>query len=107
MIYKFRSKVAADVIFMPPAAEQLLRLLGKEPSPSGIFQKADLPAAIDRLQAAVAHDELEFARLQQEAEAAGEAPPRRAGVTLKQRAWPLLDMMQASWRADTDVVWSA
>jgi Domain of unknown function (DUF1840) len=105
MIYKFKSRAAADVIMLGANGEQVLRLLGRDPEPQGIVVSAQLGAAISALEVAVAEDEAEFARRQAEAESAGEPPPRREGVSLRQRAWPLLEMMRASLSAGQDVVW--
>lgn len=57
MIYKFKSKAAGDVIMLQPNGDQVMRLLGREPAAKGIFESADMPAAISRLEAAVAEDE--------------------------------------------------
>jgi acetolactate synthase-1/2/3 large subunit len=46
MIYKFKSKAAGDLIMLAPHGDQILRILGKEPSAQGIFDVADMPAAI-------------------------------------------------------------
>lgn len=105
MIYKFKSKAGADVIMLGPQGDQMLKLLGREPSAQGIVTKDQLGAAIGALEAAVAEDEASFARQQAEAEAAGEAPPRREGVSLKQRAWPLVELMRHSLKAGDDLVW--
>lgn len=105
MLYKFRSKAAADVLMMGPAGDQLLRLLGREPAPSGILQRAQLASAIADLERAVAEDEAAFARAQLEAEAGGEPLPQRQGVSLRQRAWPMIELMRRSLEAGQDVVW--
>lgn len=105
MIYKFQSKAAADVIMLGASGDQLLRLMGREPSPKGIVQQAQLGAAISALELAVAEDEAEFARLQAEAAAAGDPVPKRQGVSLRQRAWPLLELMRISLAQGEDLVW--
>ena len=105
MIYKFKSKAAADVIMMGDSGDQILRLLGREPSSKGIVEHAALTAAISTLELAVAQDEAAFAHAQAEAEAAGEPIPRREGISLRQRAWPLLELMRHSLKAQQDVVW--
>ncbi|MBP6776953.1 MAG: DUF1840 family protein, partial [Piscinibacter sp.] len=46
MLYKFRSKAAGDVIMLAANAEQVLRLLHREPAPTGILEVADMPAAL-------------------------------------------------------------
>lgn len=107
MIYKFKSAAAADVIMMGPNGDQLLRLMGREPGPQGIVTQAQLGAAISALDQAVAEDEAEFARLQAEAQAAGEPAPKREGISLRQRAWPLLEMMRLSLAQGQDVIWGA
>ena len=39
------------------------------------------------------------------AKAAGEPVPRRQGVSLRQRAWPLRELMLRSQKEGADVVW--
>ncbi|MCR5866592.1 MAG: DUF1840 domain-containing protein [Aquincola tertiaricarbonis] len=107
MIYKFKSKAASDVIMMGPNGDQVLRLIGREPSAKGILEVADMPAAVAALRAAV---EEEDARRQAAAEPDAEADDTPRGsregvVTLRQRAWPLIEMIERSQRADVPVVW--
>ena len=56
MPYKFRSKASGDVIMLQAHGDALLRLLGREPAPKGIFETAHQPAlvarAVDSLKAA-------------------------------------------------------
>ena len=105
MIYKFKSKAAADLIMLGPQGDQMLRLIGREPEPKGLLPAADLPQAIVALQQALADDEAAFAQARAEAEAASLPPPRRVGVGLRQRAWPLIEMMRQCQQAGEDMVW--
>ncbi len=105
MLYRFKSKAGADVVMLADAGDALLRLLGRQPTPQGVFERADLPALIRMLEDGVAADEAQFQRTVDEARAAGEPLPRRQGVTLRQRAWPLHELMQRSLKEDADVVW--
>ncbi|MDR7273106.1 hypothetical protein J2X20_005791 [Pelomonas saccharophila] len=105
MLYRFKSKAGADVIMMAESADAVLRLMGREPAPQGIFELAALPGLIQALEAGVAADEAQFQRAVDEAKAAGQAVPRRQGVSLRQRAWPLHELMQRSLKEKTDVVW--
>ena len=105
MIYKFKSKVAGDVIMMGPAGDQVLRAIGREPAAQGFFDAAALPAAIAAIAAAVAADEAARAAAEQEAAAEGRKLAPRDAVTLRQRAWPLLEMMKRAQAADVPVVW--
>lgn len=105
MLYCFKSKAGADVLMLAESGDALLRLMGREPSARGIFQSADLPALIQALETGVAADEAQFAQAVEAAREAGEPPPKRPGVTLRQRAWPLLELMQRSLQHGADVVW--
>ena len=96
MLYKFKSKAAGDVIMLGPNGDQVLRLLGREPAPSGIFEVEAMPGLIATLQAAVAADEA--------ARAGGGEPPPGA-VTLRQRAWPLVEMLRRCHAARAVIVW--
>jgi hypothetical protein len=105
MLYRFKSKAGADVIMMADSADAVLRLMGREPAQQGILELADLPGLIQALEAGVAADEAQFQRAIDEAKAAGQPPPRRQGVSLRQRAWPLHELMQRSLKEKTEVVW--
>lgn len=105
MLYKFKSKSAGDVIMMGPNGDEVLRFAGREPSAKGIIEAAALPGVISALEQAIAADEA--ARRDAEAKAVAEglklAP--REGVSLRQRAWPLVEMMKRAHAEGHDVVW--
>ncbi|MFM2054641.1 MAG: hypothetical protein RL456_2678 [Pseudomonadota bacterium] len=105
MLYKFKSKASGDVIMTSDIGDRLMQILGRDPAPQGIFLPAQMPAAIAALERAV-HDE-EEARRRAEAEAAaeGRALPPAKGVGLRQRVWPLVDMLRRAHAADKDIVW--
>jgi hypothetical protein len=100
MIYKFKSKVTGDVIMMEPGGVAVLRIIGKEPAAKGIIESSSMPAAMKAIEQAVAADE-----------AAGKPdgddakPGKGDGVTLRQRAWPLLEMMKRAHAAGESIVW--
>jgi hypothetical protein len=101
VIYKFRSKAAGDLVMLGPTGDQMLRLIGKQPADKGIIEPADMPAAIVALEKAVADDEA--ARAQ--AAADGAPPPRDGTISLKQRAWPLVEMLKRAQAAGKEIVW--
>lgn len=107
MLYCFKSKAGADVIMMAESADAVLRLLGRTLAPQGILEAAHLPELLQALEAGVADDDARFQRAVDEAKAAGQPAPRRQGVTLRQRAWPLQELMQRSAKEGTPVVWGA
>lgn len=102
MHYVFRSRAAADLIMMGPAGDQILSLLGREPSPRGIIEVAALPAAIEALEAAVAAE-----RRGQGPDDGDEPAAKEPRVGLAQRAWPMLEMMRRAQAERADIVWGA
>jgi hypothetical protein len=105
MIYKFKSKAGADVIMMGPQGDQVLALLGREPAAQGLLPVASLTQAIAQLERAATEDDAAYAAQQAEALAAGLAQPRREGISLRQRVWPLLELMRHSLHAGQDLFW--
>ncbi len=104
MIYKFRSKAAGDVIMMGPNGDQVLEIIGKSPGPKGIIEPPQMPDAMRALEAAIAADDA--ARKEaREAEGDDETPRKGDGVTLRQRAWPLVEMMKRAHAAGESIVW--
>ncbi len=97
MIYKFKSPAAGDVIMLAPQGDQLLRLLGREPAAQGVFEPADMPALVQTLQAAIAAAEAPAD------EADGDSPA--AAVGLRQRLWPMVEMLRRAQAADARIVW--
>jgi len=105
MIYKFKSKAAGDLIMMGPAGDDVLRLIGRAPAPQGIIESGAMGAAIAALEQAVAADDAARARAEQEAAADGTKLAPREGVSLRQRAWPLVEMMKRARAEGADIVW--
>jgi hypothetical protein len=102
MIYKFKSKASGDVIMLGPHGDQLLRLLGREPAAKGIFEPAAMPAIEQRLAEAIARTE------RAPAEPGGEAPadePALPSVGLRQRLWPMIEMLRRCHAAGEPIVW--
>lgn len=107
MIYRFRSPATGDLVLLGPSGDELLRILGREPAAQGIIEPAAMPAAIAALQAAVADAEAtgaagSAARADDDTEERDGGPRR---VSLRQRAWPLVEMLRRAHAADAPVVW--
>ncbi len=107
MLYKFKSKVTSDVIMLEPNGRQILQIWGKfeEGAPAkGILLPEEMPAAKAALDAAIAQEEAQRAQAALDAQARGE-DTQVAGISLRQRAMPLLDMLQRSLKAQKEIVW--
>ena len=105
MIYKFKSKAAGDVIMLAKSGDEVLRCIGKPAAATGIVEAAALPEAMRAIEAAIAADEAARERAEQEARNEGHPLPPREGVSLRQRAWPLVEMMKRSHAAGEPIVW--
>ncbi len=103
MPYKFRSKASGDVIMLQAHGDAVLRLLGREPAARGIFEVAHMPQLLAQLEAAVRDEEARAAEAGADADDEPAQGPRAVG--LRQRLWPLIDMLRRSHAADADVVW--
>ncbi|MGM9488247.1 DUF1840 domain-containing protein [Ideonella sp. YS5] len=105
MSYVFKSKATADLLMLQAHGDQLLRLIGKEPAARGIIEPAAMPAAIRALEEAVVQDEA--SRAQAVAPTPDEDGSATGGdaVTLRQRAWPLLEMLKGAHAAAREIVW--
>jgi hypothetical protein len=105
MLYKFKSKASGNVIMTAPVGDRLMRLLGREPAPKGIFLPEQMPAAIALLQAAVEAEDAHRREMEQAAKAEGRTLPRGDGVSLRQRVWPVIDMMKRAHAEGHEIVW--
>jgi hypothetical protein len=83
----------------------VLRAAGREPAPQGIFGPAALPAARAAIERAVADDDAARAEAEAKATAEGVKPPKADGIGLRQRAWPLVEMMKRAESAGEPIVW--
>ena len=102
MLYKFKSKAAGDVIMLEANGEQMLRLLGREPTPQGIFEVDAMPGLVAALQAAVAAYEAGRDAGAGHTQAAHDSGD---GVALRRRVWPLVEMLRRCHAAREVIVW--
>jgi hypothetical protein len=105
MIYRFKCKAAGDVLMTGPAGDELMRIIGIKPGAEGIIESAVMPAAIRAIEAAVVQDEAtgEPAPMAPKLDAA--APEPAEAVSLRQRSWPLLEMMKRAKAEGQAIVW--
>lgn len=110
MLIVFRSKAAADVLMLSQHALPVMQAAGKaegETVPErGIFTVEQLDAAVSSLEKAIAasedppeHDEETLASRPELGH------PMAKPVGLRQRAYPLLEMLRASRQKGVEVMW--
>ena len=105
MLYKFKSKAAGDLIMLEPNGRQVLQIIGKDPAPKGIIEPAQMASAIVALESAIAREEAEQKKSDDEALGKGEKPVRADGISLRQRAVPFVDMLRRAEKAGQEIVW--
>lgn len=105
MLIIFKSAASGDVIMFDKNGKQMLEIIGKDKDDGkGIVTVEQLPAAIEKLKAAVQEDKA------RQAEQGGEAPgvdPKTGAqlISLAQRAVPLIELMEYSLRDKVPVTW--
>ena len=111
MIYKFKSRATGDLIMLGPHGDQTLRLIGREPAAQGIVEPDAMPAALAALSAAIEADEAlqraPAAEGHADSQADSQADPDKtaARVGLRQRLWPMIEMLRRCQAAQEPVVW--
>ncbi|WP_395701721.1 DUF1840 domain-containing protein [Aquabacterium sp.] len=105
MIYKFKSKAAGDLIMLGPNGDAMLRAIGREPEPKGIIEPAAMAAAISGIERAIAEDEAARAEAEREAAAEGRTLKPAEGIGLRQRLWPMAEMLRRAQAAEQPIVW--
>jgi len=103
MLYKFKSKAAGDVIMLAANGDQVMRLVGREPAAKGIFEVADMPQLMSALENAVTADEA----ARKQAADSGEPQGNGDGVSLRQRVWPLVEMLRRCHAENAVITWGA
>ena len=104
MIVTFSSKASSDITLFGNIAQDLLRMMGHSGTIPSALLAGDVPATLARLEHAI------------DAATPPEAATRDAGydaddgdattaVGLRQRAWPLIEMLTAAARDRCDVMW--
>lgn len=100
MTYRFQSKAAGDVLMLGPAGDAVLQAMGIAPARQGIVEPAAMPAALRAVEAAVARDEAAPAGA-----VVHDGDEDGAAVSLRQRAWPLVEMMKRAHAENEPIVW--
>ncbi|MGV2863544.1 DUF1840 domain-containing protein [Achromobacter sp. AGC39] len=109
MLITFHSKVVAEVLMLSDHAGPILQAAGKpigDKIPErGVFTVEQLGPAIDGIERAIADAEPPLDDEDDEDKAPRAAMARTVG--LKERAFPLLDMLRQSQAAGVEVTWEA
>lgn len=109
MLITFHSKVVAEVLMLTDHAGALLLAAGKsfkDKIPErGVFTVEQLGPAISGIERAIDDYQSSHDASDEEDEDKAPASPMARMVGLKERAFPLLDMMRQSLAANAEVTW--
>ncbi len=109
MLYEFKSRSTGSVVMTGVVAERLLAIVGKDAGPKGVFTVEQMGPAIVALQAAIAREQAASPDPQPDPRHADESSDKddaaHHGVSLRQRAWPLIEMLQVAQKAEQVVTW--
>ena len=105
MHYTFKSKATGDLIMMGPIGDEVLRVIGREPAAQGIIEPVTIPAAILAIERAIASEESQPAPIPSDSAGEGTDLSREERVSLRQRAWPLVEMMKRAHAGNASIVW--
>ena len=112
MLITFSTDVHPDVVLFGEVATIFLRIMGEKEEPPGILRGEDIKVAMERLQSWLNqmpqrdnNDEENSDDEGDDKDDAGNGRSKRGSVGLKKRAFPLLELMNAAYRKQSDVIW--
>lgn len=107
MIITFTTKVHPDVVMFGDIATLLLKAMGEPEQPPGILRGENIKAAADKLRSHLQMLPPEVTRPIDESgnKSEEEIKEQLNYVGLRKRALPLLDLMDAAYKKNTDVIW--
>ena len=101
MLVRFNSKVGMITMF-GDVATKLLRAMGQSGAVPGALLAPDIPAAVQRLRQGVSAQQAPEERQQRADESEKESDER---VSLSQRAFPLIELLERASKNGSDVIW--
>ncbi|WP_078120499.1 DUF1840 domain-containing protein [Thiosocius teredinicola] len=101
MLVTFSTPAYADITMFGDVAAHLLKLMGHSGTIPSALLAEDVPAALQRLQAAVDANPDEPAPSKHE----DDEDDGEAAVTLRHRAMPLIELLKSAARDEVNVMW--
>ena len=101
MLVTFRTKTYSNITMFGDVGVKLLKLMGHSGTVPSAIKAEDVPAALQRLRAAIAQQEPEPLPAGEVRDGEAEVP-----VTLARRALPLIELLEAAAAEKSDVTWS-
>jgi hypothetical protein len=96
----FRSRAASAIIMYAETAQRLLDIIGKPMAERGVITSEQVEEALARLLEAVEREKAAGVPARE-----GDAPGDERPISLRQRAFPLVEMLRAARKRRVDVTW--
>lgn len=109
MSYTFKSAVTGDLIMLKEPAEHILKLIDKSATPEGIITTDQIDHALDNLKQAIelesVANELKDELFPFEKHLEESDTKKGQCISLKRRAWPLIEMLKKCKAQNADMIW--
>jgi hypothetical protein len=102
MLVTFTTDAHADITMFGDVALAMLKMMGHSATVPGAILAADVPAALDKLTAAI---EAEIEAEKESAPAEQQDDDDEPVVSMAHRAMPLIDLLAAAAKAECNVMW--
>jgi hypothetical protein len=100
MLITFTTPVYADITMFGDVALNMLKQMGHSATVPGALLAEDIPEALQRLEAAVEVDK-------QSPQPPAEGEDGEAAVSLSHRALPLIELLKAAVKENSNVMWDS
>lgn len=97
MLVTFSCKAYADITMFGDVAVLLLKMMGHSGAVPGALSADEVAGALQRLRSALAEEALQNGKI--------EGVEEEPSISLAQRAYPLIALLQAAQGAHTHVMW--
>ncbi len=100
MLVTFSCSAYADIMMFGDVAVHLLKLMGHSGAVPGAILAEDVPAALERLEAAI--------QLEQQSpviDEPGDGDEGEPDVSLSHRAFPLIELLEAAIKTKSNIMW--
>ena len=106
-IVKFKSKAAGDIVMFKTNADQIFKIIGIDSSERGVIEPQDLAHAHAQLVAAINTERMAKAEnpIDEDELDEDEKIALKNYVSLEQRSYTLLKMLEAAQKKNVDVHW--
>ena len=102
MLVTFKTKAHGDITMFGDVAVKLLKIMGHSGTVPSAFKPEDIPVALQRLKQAAGQDNPSTAG---DGKAGDQDDDGEEAVSLRNRALPLIELLEAAEKAQVHVMW--